>query len=598
MFVNHDATGARLNDSEFASSLWPVKFKGAQQVSGDLQIPDWLQRDPAITKMGFKPIYLRWYEPQQTPTISLNCGGKLIGFLYNKGGFIDNNQFLPMRILNYARIVQWLRDQSVRSCDVANDVSNGKRIVSFEIHGDMCSDASLPPIIKSVANSLKMPLTCLLVSSFLTPSSLSAWQNASDSPYVLIGSHSMTHPYVWSQLTTDAEVLDQTKGSIDALLPNFPNVVNYLDFSGDMNPTADQLRLINAAGVNHGAKGASYFSVKDDSGNLIYEYIMPLSDSWFWTSAWNPDIPLQPSFTAFGDYGCSDRGLKFTPEIKKTLAFNRKVGLYTYTFLHDYGFTSRTPQPNMPSGDDTIEGLRYLAAQDDVMFMPTPTLVDRLLLFNKADLTIDKSDEDHWKVTFTRPVGTLNTVKFSCIAGSLPEVTGSSVVKATQLDDRLYVELQSEAVSSFDVNWAASPSQNGTFDIVCPTLPIGMPLSISFTSTDDLGNQTTSIMSIKNGCQVAGPLSNQSYSSIAISAPNCLGRKIKNVTFTPNSVIEVYLNSGDMNNDGKINLFDYVELDRQFACQIDPALDPDGDGYVTLFDYIVLDSEFGASSDN
>lgn len=54
---------------------------------------------------------------------------------------------------------------------------------------------------------------------------------------------------------------------------------------------------------------------------------------------------------------------------------------------------------------------------------------------------------------------------------------------------------------------------------------------------------------------------------------------------------------GDMNNDGQINLFDFVELDTRFGLVIDPAIDPNGDGAVTLFDYVVLVQGFGAKSD-
>ncbi len=56
---------------------------------------------------------------------------------------------------------------------------------------------------------------------------------------------------------------------------------------------------------------------------------------------------------------------------------------------------------------------------------------------------------------------------------------------------------------------------------------------------------------------------------------------------------DVVLINGDANNDGQINLFDFVVLDSNFG-KATPSADLDGDGTVNLFDYVIIDQNFGA----
>ncbi len=57
--------------------------------------------------------------------------------------------------------------------------------------------------------------------------------------------------------------------------------------------------------------------------------------------------------------------------------------------------------------------------------------------------------------------------------------------------------------------------------------------------------------------------------------------------------VDVVLINGDANNDGQINLFDFVVLDSNFGKPTTSA-DLDGDGIVNLFDYVIIDQNFGA----
>ncbi|MHB1461054.1 MAG: dockerin type I repeat-containing protein [Armatimonadota bacterium] len=57
--------------------------------------------------------------------------------------------------------------------------------------------------------------------------------------------------------------------------------------------------------------------------------------------------------------------------------------------------------------------------------------------------------------------------------------------------------------------------------------------------------------------------------------------------------VDIVLINGDANNDGQINLFDFVVLDTNFG-KSTPSADLDGDGIVNLFDYVIIDQNFGA----
>lgn len=78
---------------------------------------------------------------------------------------------------------------------------------------------------------------------------------------------------------------------------------------------------------------------------------------------------------------------------------------------------------------------------------------------------------------------------------------------------------------------------------------------------------------------------------------NHLVKEMKSVDIIQNTnlPVEVVLTNGDANQDGQINLFDFVVLDANFGAESSSA-DLNGDGVVNLFDYVIIDQSFGAQS--
>lgn len=65
--------------------------------------------------------------------------------------------------------------------------------------------------------------------------------------------------------------------------------------------------------------------------------------------------------------------------------------------------------------------------------------------------------------------------------------------------------------------------------------------------------------------------------------------------FVEGTPFNATLINGDADNNGQVNLFDFVALDSKFGSS-DSNADLDDDGWVNLFDYVIIDTSFGAAS--
>ncbi len=117
------------------------------------------------------------------------------------------------------------------------------------------------------------------------------------------------------------------------------------------------------------------------------------------------------------------------------------------------------------------------------------------------------------------------------------------------------------------------------------TVPVNINTVGSDGSYDLVGN-------MQNGARLEG-LPQGTY-TITVSSPHFLTRVLKLNLTSESQTQNIEMMGGDANDDGQTNLFDFVELDKNFG-EADPDLN--GDSIVNLFDYVMIDSSFGAQAD-
>ncbi len=128
---------------------------------------------------------------------------------------------------------------------------------------------------------------------------------------------------------------------------------------------------------------------------------------------------------------------------------------------------------------------------------------------------------------------------------------------------------------------------------VSPNIYIGdrstVPVSVEVTAP---GMHIVRSTDMQNTMEISGiPLGS---GQLSITSPHFLRRVIGFESAGNDLTLNTVMTNGDADGSGSIDLFDFVELDRNFGGTVG---DIDGDGRVNLFDYVVLDVGFGAVAD-
>ena len=133
-------------------------------------------------------------------TIKVN--DRIVGFFSNNFGIIDGSSEYLLNILDYGKVAGFMLYGDYPKIGFSLDRIEGRPIVSIEVHCDKTRGLEEIKNIDQISKKHKIPLVNLLVSSKLDKESIELWKRITDSnQFLLIGSHSHTHPFDWKKVS-------------------------------------------------------------------------------------------------------------------------------------------------------------------------------------------------------------------------------------------------------------------------------------------------------------------------------------------------------------------------------------------------------------
>ncbi len=453
-YCRYDAAGnlvetlCYVTDLFGATVLDPVRYSGRVLVT----VPSALEKDPNFNSIGLYYDTIRGFTLSNTPPyVVTTANGRTIGFLTPQGGAIDDTAEYETGLLDYGKIVTYLRSGSGTPIGFANDRIDGQYIASFEVHCDKTWDLTAIAELDRLAADMQAPLINLLVGSRVPGVPASAW-NALTNPYMLIGSHSRTHPTNWPAVP---DIAYETTGMIADQRLLVPKTINYLDWSGSMNPSTSQIDQCNAAGLVFGTTGGQPRVIYSGyAGSKTFQR-MPTNKTWLFNLGNSTSTPYCFGQTVDADNGVVNRGANYVQEVTTSYTNNIRYGMYTYGFFHDY---MMDPTLGYATGgvlmrDQIRSALGYLKSEG-VKFIPTDQLVLRLRDYVTGSVVRTANLDGTETVTVTRPNARVNEIKIGMKGNRAPSASGASVLSQHYVGEMLYVTLRPEVTSTVTIDWS------------------------------------------------------------------------------------------------------------------------------------------------
>lgn len=438
--------------NRFCYSLFNVTNLGAKALTGIPSIPLSIQKDPAVTALGCNLAGFYIFGCPTEPSMRITVAGYTIGFLYPQGGLIDSLDDYGLALLDYGKVVNWLRYGDALMPGFANDRIGGKPIVSIEVHHDRSNNLAAIDAIDALSRDFQIPLVNLLVYDRLTPESIAKY-NSITNPLMTFGGHSRTHPWDWNLVTNvDYEVYE----AIQLQKQVIPRTEDFFNFSGLQNPTRAQLERVWSQGVAFPGAGADGRAVKLRSGQYFFIQTVPINRGQLGRYGASTIVPLHLSHTMQDDIYTSNTGRDYFEETKKNFAANVKYGIYTFGYIHDTVFDPASVYAARGVPGQIRQAMEYLRSQE-VEFISTQTLVARLLDYFAGSIQYSGNPDGTADITVTRPNALANEIKIPCKGDLVPYATGASVVSQRLAKGYLYVTLRPETSSVIHVEWSVSP---------------------------------------------------------------------------------------------------------------------------------------------
>jgi len=455
-YMRYNTSGQLVEQINYCTTLFNLTYR-SKPVSGVASLPAFIEKDPLITACGFPSYWVNTFSFTTDPPVLIKMSGYNVGFLGSTGGCIDScGGTYFMSILDYGKVVTYLRYGQPGLVGFSLDRIGGKPVVSFEVHCDSTSDIKAINGLVSLANDMQMPLTNLLVYDYLTSNSISKWNEVSTNQLMLIGSHSKSHPQDWPSVS---DFWGQTIGALNSQRIVIPATGNYFNFSGSMNPTIQQIDQLYSSGVVFGGRGFDLRYVKPANTSSNYKIqLIPTVLTWLRNLSQSSTTPFCLSQTVESDHAVWQQGRDYFQEATWAFDTNVKYGLYTYGYIHDYMFDPANPYYYNGTHMSVIEraAFAYMKSKG-AYFVDTESLIRRLRDFSNGWIDYDTNPDGSITVSVYRPNSCANQVKIEGRNGLAPVASGDSVLSQTRVGSFVYVDLRPESFSQFDVHWQAIP---------------------------------------------------------------------------------------------------------------------------------------------
>ena len=478
-FRRYNAGGQLIETLNYAPTLFPVSALSVASATGAASVPACIEKDPSVTNCDIYGKSVIRYTLNQPALLSVTISGYTCGFLYANGGLIDSQSDYFLNLLDYGKVVSYLRFGGNGSAGFANDRIEGMPVASFEVHCDLTYDLTAIANLDAAAAQYGVSLYNLLVYRNLNTSSKAAW-NAVTNPLMRIGSHSRTHPNDWPSVP---DLAYETTGAIAAQRLVIPATQDYFNFSGAMNPTTDQIDQLSSWGLTFGASGWTGRYCPLPVGGWLAVQTMPTNRTWFVNLSQSTSTAYCPSQTLSSDHTVWHSGESYLDYVKDSFAKNVKYGLYTYGYVHDYHFD---PYLGYATNGilmyDQIKSVFEHLNSQGAKFVFTDDLVRRLKDYQQGSITRDPVIGNPATVTVTRPNACANEIKIGFMGDWTPAASGSSVLSQRLAGEHLYVTLKPETTSTVTVNWSLVPpvppvvKYPGTYISTASVIPWEEPL--------------------------------------------------------------------------------------------------------------------------
>lgn len=473
-YTQYDDKGKLIAKMMYSEDLFDLRCVAAWGF-GKAKVPERFEKDKEITRMGCLFNKFNSFRFSKSPEVEITLGRLLVGFLTLKGGAIDGSSEYLLNLIDYGKIVGYLRYGRSEIIGFANDRVKGRPIASFEVHCDITASMESVDTLETFTKNFDIPLTCLLVLSRCTEDSNQRWNKASQNPLIYIGSHSKTHPHNWEEV---ASLFDETNGAIKKQRQCISRTGSYFNFSGRMNPTVKQIHELFKSDTVFGARGNGLALFGLPFGRKLQSYqnkpihkiiwkivnrlkrpfeiqLMPTCENWFSGLSQSESAPYCLSHTLLSDYAAYRSNENYTELVKKFFYKNLKYGLYSFGYLHDYSLDStlkKFKSKGIHLKYQIKDAIAFLYSQN-VVFLDTESLIKRLRDFVSGWISCKTMHNGNLEVRVFRPAAISNQIKIERGEQCSLIAKGNCIIQQTMVGKFLYVDLKPEVESTFEVQF-------------------------------------------------------------------------------------------------------------------------------------------------